>query len=193
MNTKVFEKIPGWFDYSDIYDCMVRNAKDGSHFVEVGSYLGRSAFYMASAIKDSGKKIKFDAIDIWTILNHHDAHLVESLGRGDMVETFRAFMREGGVEDFVNPIKMDSVAASKLYADGSLDFVWIDADHEYDAVKADILAWKPKVKATGCLAGHDYYHAHQGVIKAVNELFIRRGELFEIHDFFVKGTSWLLK
>jgi hypothetical protein len=37
-----------------------------------------------------------------------------------------------------------------------LDFVFIDADHSYPAVKADIAAWKPKVKVGGWLCGHDY-------------------------------------
>ena len=46
-----------------------------------------------------------------------------------------------------------TVAAAKVVADGSLDFVFIDADH--GAVAADIEAWRPKLKPGGKLAGHD--------------------------------------
>lgn len=53
----------------------------------------------------------------------------------------------------VGIVKGDSVDAADFIADGSLDFVFIDGDHSYEGVKADIEAWKPKVR--GMLAGHD--------------------------------------
>jgi hypothetical protein len=56
-------------------------------------------------------------------------------------------------------LRMDTVAASQQFADGSLDFVYIDADHSYEGCKRDILAWAPKVRSRGILAGHDYYNS----------------------------------
>jgi predicted O-methyltransferase YrrM len=52
--------------------------------------------------------------------------------------------------------------------DGSLDFVFIDADHEYESVIRDIKAWAPKVKPGGLVSGHDTHFP--GVLKAINEL-----------------------
>ena len=52
---------------------------------------------------------------------------------------------------------------------GSLDWVFIDANHTYDAVLADILAWSPKLKASGLLSGHDFGLA--GVAEAVLRAF----------------------
>jgi len=52
-------------------------------------------------------------------------------------------------------LKMLSVNAAKYVKDGCLDFVFIDADHSRQAVKDDIIAWKPKLKETGFLCGHD--------------------------------------
>lgn len=52
--------------------------------------------------------------------------------------------------------------------DNSLDFVFIDADHEYESVVRDILAWTPKVKPGGMVSGHDIHFP--GVLKAINEL-----------------------
>jgi len=52
--------------------------------------------------------------------------------------------------------------------DNSLDFVFIDADHEYESVKKDILAWTPKLKEGGMLSGHDTHF--DGVYEAINEL-----------------------
>jgi Methyltransferase domain len=49
-----------------------------------------------------------------------------------------------------------SLEAVGTFADASLDFVYIDANHEFQAVLDDIHAWFPKVKPGGVLAGHDY-------------------------------------
>jgi predicted O-methyltransferase YrrM len=68
-------------------------------------------------------------------------------------------------------IRGGSSESARFFEDGSVDFVFIDADHVYDRVKEDILAWLPKVKPGGIIAGHDYNAAHQGVLQAVPEIF----------------------
>lgn len=40
--------------------------------------------------------------------------------------------------------------------DGSLDFVYLDANHKYDALCGDLVAWYPKVRPGGIISGHDY-------------------------------------
>lgn len=49
-----------------------------------------------------------------------------------------------------------SVKAALEVPDGSLDFVFIDANHVYDAVIEDLTTWSPKVRPGGLIAGHDY-------------------------------------
>ena len=68
--------------------------------------------------------------------------------------------------------RMTTNEAAGLFKDESLDAVFIDADHSYEAVKMDIQNWMPKVRKGGILAGHDYNSAWPGVIKAVNEIFL---------------------
>src|SRR5690606_321584 len=53
-------------------------------------------------------------------------------------------------------LALDSIAASRIIDEGSLDFVFLDGDHTRAGVEADIAAWLPKVKSGGVLAGHDY-------------------------------------
>ena len=67
--------------------------------------------------------------------------------------------------------RMTTNEAARLFEDESLDAVFIDADHSYEAVKLDIQNWMPKVRKGGILAGHDYNSAWPGVVRAVNEIF----------------------
>ena len=63
-----------------------------------------------------------------------------------------ASQRHGKTDIIVN----FSVEASRQFNDGYFDFVYIDADHSYNGVTADLKAWYPKVREGGILAGHDY-------------------------------------
>jgi hypothetical protein len=62
----------------------------------------------------------------------------------------------------------DSALVAAKFPDDHFDFVYIDAQHDYDSVKRDIEAWWPKVKKGGFLAGHDY---GGDVAKAIQEKF----------------------
>ena len=61
-----------------------------------------------------------------------------------------------GLEDQGVMIRATSEVAADIFADESLDFVYIDANHAYDFVKQDMTLWYPKVKKGGYLGGHDY-------------------------------------
>lgn len=83
-------------------------------------------------------------------------------------------------------IRASSIDAAKALLDESLDFVYIDADHSYDAVKADIAAWAPKVKKGGILSGHDYFHPQNrsvGVVPAVDEYASQSGLTVQTTEF----------
>lgn len=67
-------------------------------------------------------------------------------------------------------IRKLSLDAVKEFEDESLDFVYIDACHEYDYVMQDIIEWTKKVRRGGIVAGHDYYDfTRSGVVEAVND------------------------
>lgn len=71
----------------------------------------------------------------------------------------------------INLIKNDSISESKNYPDEFFDIVYIDASHDYESVKNDILHWLPKVKRGGIICGDDYTEGWAEVVKAVNEVF----------------------
>lgn len=71
--------------------------------------------------------------------------------------------------DRLQIIKGFSVDAAHQVEADSYDFIFIDADHSYNACKQDILLWSPKIKEDGWLLGDDV-HRTAGVKKAVDEL-----------------------
>lgn len=75
--------------------------------------------------------------------------------------------------------RMTSIEAAPKIADYSLDFVYIDARHDYASVLEDLEAWYPKVRPGGIVAGHDYLDGQLpagdfGVKSAVDEFFGKR-------------------
>ena len=91
-------------------------------------------------------------------------------------------------------IKGDSIEVASGMPDEILDWVYIDADHRYEAVKADLEAWFPKVRKGGIISGHDYTkHGRFGVVKAVDEFCDKHK--YKIEKFFDYGkyASWYLK
>jgi len=69
-------------------------------------------------------------------------------------------------------LRKTSVDAHKEVPD-DLDFVFIDATHEYDSVMEDLSLWFPKVKSGGLISGHDWNSKFRGVINAVTEFFTK--------------------
>jgi len=168
-----YHNIQGWFDFQVLYTAIVDTVADNStaHFVEVGSWKGTSSAYMAVEIINSGKSIRFDCVDTWQgseeIQHKSDLYIQQN----ELYDHFISNMKP--VEGKYNAVRLASVAASELYDDASLDFVFLDAGHRYEDITADIKAWQPKVKPGGILAGHDYHYPD--VTRAVNEAFFASG------------------
>lgn len=86
--------------------------------------------------------------------------------------------------DGVTILHKTSMEAVRDIPDESLDFVFIDADHSYQAVKEDVGEWTKKVKLGGIVSGHDYLiHPGVGVIEAVDE-YVNK------HGYELKLTDW---
>lgn len=92
-------------------------------------------------------------------------------------------------------IKDSSVNGSNRVPNESLDWVYIDAGHSYEEVRADLEAWFPKVRKGGVFSGHDYVHYVSGdfafgVIEAVDEFCEKHGyKIKELLDA-KKFASW---
>lgn len=167
-NDEIFGE--NWFSYPNLYKKIVEEFSNGSKFVEVGSWKGRSSSFLAVEIANSKKNIDFYCVDTWEgSVEQKDFDCPKTL-----YQTFLENMKP--MEEYYFPLKITSEEASKKFQDKSLDFVFIDASHEYEDVKSDIKRWLPKIKPGGILAGHDYYVDEYdwfpGVKQAVNEELI---------------------
>jgi hypothetical protein len=151
-----YETIDGWFNFREIYDNALLEARDGAVFVEIGSWYGRSAAYMAVEIANSGKRVDFYCVDTW----NGSADLpwmAEQLATkgGSAFPSFRANMQRGGVWNLIKTIHESSVKAASLFDRESVDFVMVDGAHDYASVRDDVRAWLPKLKSNGLMAGDD--------------------------------------
>jgi hypothetical protein len=126
--------------------------------LEVGSWAGRSAL----AMKQAGAKLVM-CVDTWKGSVNDNGTKQYDGSRGTPMEVFlRNVEGVPGIGVLVG--KSPEIAGH--VADQSYDIVYIDAEHDYDSVMADIAAWKSKAKCI--LAGHDY-HTFEGVRKAVTD------------------------
>jgi predicted O-methyltransferase YrrM len=127
--------------------------------VEIGSYLGASAWFLAAGLRDAGAaSSRVYCIDTW----ENDAM---SEGRMDTWAQFRTNI--AGLERFIIPLRGWSTEVVKEF-DGHVHLLFIDGDHSYAGVKADIDAWLPRLAPGGVVALHDIGWA-EGVQRVVRE------------------------
>ena len=166
--------IQGWCDFHDLYDEAIDRAVDGSVMVEVGCWLGKSSAYLWEKAKASGKDLTLIYVDTWTGEGVNDPFTINAITQAGLTlaEVWWENMEACGVSFLdkkpdVHAMMMKSVDAAAKFRNGSVDFIFIDAAHDYENVAADLDAWLPKLSARGHIAGHDY--GAPGVEQAVNE------------------------
>ena len=177
-----------WFTFPNLYSWFVKKLPSGSKMVEVGCWKGKSIAYLAVEIINSGKDIKVDAVDTWAEMESELYHKTDVYVKTNTL--YQLFCSNiSSVSSVVTPVRLSSLEAVKTYEDNSLDVVFIDACHDYQCVKEDILAWYPKVKVGGYISGHDYSWSDD-VRRAVTETLSHLGEIGETEGCFVmKKTS----
>lgn len=100
-------------------------------------------------------------------------------------------------------VKGYSPAAAAPFSDAYFCFVYIDGLHDYESVKKDIVAWYPKVREGGVIAGHDFNRTKwPGVCQAVDEFCKENGLEYELvgalgrrdgSEFDGNELSWVIK
>ena len=87
---------------------------------------------------------------------------------------------------FVQKFSMDAV---KDFEDNSLDFVYIDANHDFRHVTEDVEEWNKKVKPGGILYGHDYATSKGNARMHVKYVLDAYTRSWDIRPWFVLGNE----
>lgn len=130
--------------------------------VEIGVWEGVNAKYMLLLCK----RLKLALVDDWSNVTIYTGGPVQNNGYSNGLKQ----IAEINLEEFKDRkffTYKNSAEAVIYFTDNIFDYVYIDGDHEYEAVKLDLILWWPKVKAGGILAGHDV--GDPEVSKAVDE------------------------
>lgn len=167
-----YSSVPGHFTFPDFYAWAAEHVPDGARCVEIGVYAGQSAACLGVELINAGKlSARLDLVD------NGFAHWIAGGGVEGVRKTLQPVAAViGDLRDGV------SWEQAKFYEPRSIDFVFIDAGHEYGDVRRDIDAWLPKMRRGAIFAGHDYTPEIPGVIQAVVETF----ERFTIW----RGSKW---
>lgn len=156
----------------------------GLTMAEIGVFAGEATRLFVG----SGKVARLYAIDPWAGDYVEDTPWTCPFPWPDVRATFLAW---SDTQPNVKVFQMPSLDAAVCFAPHSLDFAYIDANHEYTHVAADLMAWLPKVKPDGYIGGHDYSPVYPGVIRAVFEMCGAHAPNGPVQVF--RDTSWLCR
>lgn len=168
-------RITGWMREGELR-WLAKQASERRRIVEVGSWKGRSTKALAMATPGT-----VYAVDNWLesppsplAQNRPEFDEISRRGSEAVYQEFCENLRGELNASKLVVVRAESAKAVEtvlnLLGGPTADMVFIDADHAYDAVKRDILAWRPVLAPGGILSGHDYHRGWQGVIQAVSEL-----------------------
>jgi MMP 1-O-methyltransferase len=131
--------------------------------VEIGSWKGRSTWYLARGLADSGSPHRVIAID---------PHLEGT--REEFTRNLEATGIAGRVEPRVaRADEVDDVA-------GPVGVLWIDGDHSFEGVRRDFEQWFPLLETGGWVAFHDTANRWLGPTRLVRELLASRSDLASV-------------
>jgi predicted O-methyltransferase YrrM len=154
--------IPGWTSRAQITYLMskVVSLPDPCFIVEIGAWQGRSSLAMAEACRNTGKRVL--AVDPWDDYIQRGQAVSQRLGEWNVNsfdENYSAFCensRRLGLEAWTTPIRKTSAEAAKDWSYNPTDMVFIDGNHDYEAVMADLTAWTAIVEMGGLICGDDW-------------------------------------
>lgn len=156
----------GWFMNAEQLQVQL-SKKPAKVVIEVGSWLGCSTRFIASAIPDGGVVY---AVDTWLGSSDESLHLQDPR-LPYLYQQFLSNVKHAGLTSKIIPVRMRSLeAASGINV--KADLIYIDAGHDTASVFQDIMAWYPHLNQGGIMCGDDWgwLTVQSAVIMGANQL-----------------------
>lgn len=118
---------------------------------KTGAEVGVEQGVFSEILCKANPGMKMYCIDAWEAYQGYRDHVSQEKLDGFYEDTKRRLERYN-----CSIIRGFSSQESHSFADHSLDFVYIDGNHEFFQVTQDIACWAPKVRKGGILCGHDF-------------------------------------
>jgi len=126
----------------------------GGLAVEVGSFRGRSAIVIASALPDGARLV---AIDPHAGSDRGPQEIAADAARGDADHAaFLANLASAGVAERVQHVRAFSSEAFGR-VDGEVDLLFVDGAHRFGPARADLVRWGARVRDGGVMLVHDSF------------------------------------
>jgi predicted O-methyltransferase YrrM len=150
----------------------------GQVIVELGSYRGKSSCYLAAG-SHAGNHVPVYCVDLWELGGQWETDVERrpggALHHDDPAhhEAFR--VNTEPFRDVIREVQADSLSAARVVNRRcwwwwQVGLLFIDADHRYEATKANLNAWTPHMAPGGWVVIHDYANGdYPGVRQAVDE------------------------
>ncbi|WP_020375385.1 class I SAM-dependent methyltransferase [Sulfobacillus thermosulfidooxidans] len=154
------EPIQGWCSFAagvTLYH-LVQNNIPVPVVVELGSWKGRSTAWMAAALADQNSAGKIICVDTWrgTPSEKEHAQLLANYHPDQLFEEFLHNMEHLGLRDWIVPLRMTTIEGAKAWpSEQPIGLLFIDADHDYYAVRRDFELWSGYVKEGGLIVFDD--------------------------------------
>lgn len=151
---------------------------------KVGAEIGVLAGEFSEKLCAANPELKLFAIDPWEMVDGFDDFDAVTLKKS--YETAKERLKNYNC----TLIKKTSMDAIKDFADNSLDFVYLDGDHEFKSVAMDISEWIKKVRVGGIISGHDFRRNFKpGIRYHVKEVVTAFTMAFHVKPWFVLGRE----
>jgi len=168
------------------------------HVVEVGVEVGK----LSATLLSRRPELVLFMVDSWKHHAQQTISYVETLDPSALktIEEQVDRKRQATVVAEMFPgrafiVHEDSVHAAARFKNASFDLVFIDGDHSFEGVLADVSAWRMKVARSGWIGGHDYENPNpdqdmSGVKSAVDAYFgARKVETGKDWTWFLRRTD----
>jgi predicted O-methyltransferase YrrM len=143
--------------------------------MKVGAEIGVEQGIFSEIICQQNPGIRLYCVDAWRAYKGYRDHTrQEKLDRYFEETTQRLSPYNTAI------IRDWSMDALKAIEDESLDFVYIDANHDFKHVAEDIAEWSKKVKPGGIVAGHDYVRNRSSIECQVKDVVDAWGHAYGI-------------